>query len=95
MAETTITFSVDEALKIAFEEAAVAHHQDRQDLLRGFMHDYVDGLQKEPGYDDWFRKGVLEAIAAADAGDVVSHEDVEAEFASLREETLRKARLRG
>ncbi|SMF04391.1 Predicted transcriptional regulator [Xaviernesmea oryzae] len=90
MAESTFTFRVDEELKAAFGEAAKARDQTGAQLLRRFMRDFVKQQQAEIEYDAWFRREVEEGIASANAGDVISAEDVEKHFAARRAETRRK-----
>jgi predicted transcriptional regulator len=90
MSKATVTFTVDEELKAAFDKAARARNQSDAELLRGFMQDVVDGSAAEPGYDDWFRAKVEEAIREADAGDVMDQAEVKAHFAARRRETLRR-----
>lgn len=90
MPESTFTFRVDEELKAAFSEAAKARDQTGAQLLRGCMRDFVKRQQAETEYDTWFRRQVEEGIASANAGDVVSAEDVEKHFAARRIETRRK-----
>ncbi|MGK6314522.1 CopG family ribbon-helix-helix protein [Neorhizobium sp. DT-125] len=90
MAEATFTFRVEEELKAAFSEAAKAQDQTDAQLLRAFMRDYVQ-RQQAAEYDKWFHQKVQKAIASADAGDLISGEDVEAEFAALREEVRKSS----
>ena len=90
MTESTFTFRVDEDLKAAFSEAAKAHDQTVAQLLRGFMRDFVRRRENEAEYETWFRRQVEEGIAAANAGDTVSSEDVEKHFAARRSETRSK-----
>lgn len=90
MTESTFTFRVDDELKTAFSEAAKANDQTGAQLLRGFMRDFVKRRQNQADYDAWFQREVLQGIADADAGDIVSSEDVERHFASRRAATRRK-----
>jgi predicted transcriptional regulator len=70
MPETTITIRVDSELKTAFERAAGERNRADEDLLRE--------------YEQWFRRQVQIGIDAADAGELIPGEEVEAEFAVLR-----------
>jgi predicted transcriptional regulator len=94
MADATFTFRVDDELKARFTEAARAQDRTGAQLLRDYMRDYVRRQQEEPGYDAWFRRQVETARDAANAGDLVAAEEVEAEFAKRRAETRRKLRRR-
>ena len=84
MAETTITIRVDPELKAAFSQAAEARERTDEDLLREFMQDYIETQRTDSEYELWFRCQVQIGIEEADAGDVISGEAVEAEFAALR-----------
>jgi predicted transcriptional regulator len=90
MSEATFTFRVDESLKSEFTKAA--KHRDRSgaQLLRDFMRDFVRQQQEEGEHDSWFRREVQAGIDAANAGELVSNEDVEAEAEAWRRETRRK-----
>ena len=90
MAEATFTFRVDEELKARFTEAAKAHDRTGAQLLRDFMRDYVRRREEEAEYDTWFRRQVEAGIASANAGHLTPAEEVDAEFAARRAETLRK-----
>ena len=86
MTEATFTFRVEEELKAAFTEAAKTHDQTSAQLLRKFMRDYVKQQQEAAEYDAWFRRKVQKAVDSANAGELLSGDDVEAEFATLRKE---------
>jgi len=90
MAEATFTFRVEDALKSAFGAAAKAHDQTGAQLLRGFMRDYVKRQQDEAEYDAWFRRQLQVGLDSANAGNLISAEEVETEFAARRAETRRK-----
>ena len=88
MGEATYTFQVDEALKAEFDEAAKASDRTAEQLLRDLMQEYL--AREQAAYDAWFIEEVKAGIAAADAGDLIPHEVVEAEAAAWRAEMLRK-----
>jgi predicted transcriptional regulator len=90
MAETTITIRVDPELKAAFSQAAEARERSDEDLLREFMQDYIETQRTDSEYELWFRRQVQIGIDEAEAGDVISGEAVEAEFAALRAACTRK-----
>jgi predicted transcriptional regulator len=90
MGEATFTFRVEDELKSAFSEAAKAHDQTGAQLLRGFMRDYVKRQQDAAEYDAWFRRQVQVGLDSANAGNFISAEEVETEFAARRAETRRK-----
>jgi predicted transcriptional regulator len=91
MTEATFTFRVEEELKAAFTEAAKADDQTSAQLLRKFMRDYIKQQQEAADYDVWFRQKVQKAIDSANAGDLLSEDDVETEFAALREEARKSS----
>jgi predicted transcriptional regulator len=89
MTETTVTIRVNPELKKAFARAAEAHDRTDEDLLREFMKDYIETQRTDAEYDLWFRRQVQIGIDAADAGDLIPAEEVEAEFTALRASALR------
>jgi predicted transcriptional regulator len=90
MAESIITLQVDPNLKQAFSLAAQARNRTDEDLLREFMQDFVDSNRTDAEYDAWFHRQVQIGIAAAEAGDLIPADEVEAEFSALREAAMRK-----
>jgi predicted transcriptional regulator len=90
MTEATFSFRVDDKLKTQFTRAARARDHSGAQLLREFMREYVRGQDDASAHDAWFRQQVQAGIAAANAGDVISAEEVEAEAAAWRAETRRK-----
>lgn len=49
-----------------------------------FMRDYIERQKATQEHDRWFRDQVRVGLAAAEAGDVLSAEEVEAEAADWR-----------
>lgn len=90
MSEATFTFRVDETLKTEFSTAAKARDRSAAQLLRDFMRDFVQGQQKDTAYDAWFRRQVEIGLDAANADEVISAAEVEAEAQAWREATRRK-----
>ena len=90
MSDATFTFRVDESLKDEFSSAAKARDRTGAQLLRDFMRDFVKQQQESAEHDAWFRRQVQVGLDSANAGRLVAAEDVEADFATRREETRRK-----
>ena len=90
MSETTFTFRLDEALKSEFTTAAKARDRTGAQLLRDFMRDFVRQQQESADHDAWFHRQVQTGLDAANAGDLVPAEEVEAEATAWRAETRRK-----
>jgi predicted transcriptional regulator len=90
MSETTITIRVDPELKTAFLRAAEARDRTDEELLCEFMQDYIETQRTDSEYEQWFRRQVQIGIDEADRGEVVPAEEVEAEFATLRDASQRK-----
>lgn len=90
MTEATFTIRVDQDLKEKFTAAAKAKDRSGAQLVRDFMRDFVHQQQEAVEHDAWFRRQVQIGLDLADAGDLVSAEEVEAEAAAWREETRRK-----
>ncbi len=90
MNEATFTFRVDEALKNDFATAAKARDRTGAQLLRDFMRSFVQQQEQATAHDTWFREQVQIGIDAANAGEVLSADEVEAEADAWRAETRRK-----
>ncbi|USP02718.1 CopG family ribbon-helix-helix protein [Bartonella taylorii] len=79
MAETTFTFRVDDVLKNEFSKAAKACDRSGAQLLRDYMRDIVKEQKEKSAHDLWFREQVQLGINSANAGDIISSEEIEAE----------------
>ncbi len=90
MSEATFTFRVDEELKNSFSSAAKSRDRTGAQLLRDFMRDFVRQQQEISEHDAWFRSQVQVGLDAANAGELIAAEDVEAEAAIWRAETRNK-----
>ena len=90
MSETTFTFRVDEDLKKQFAEIAKLKDRTGAQLLRDFMRETIAKQQEEAEYEAWFKAKVQQGLDELDAGLGIPHEEVEAYFKQLREETLQK-----
>lgn len=90
MSDITFTFRVDEDLKSQFAKAAKERDRTSAQLLRDFMRDFVRQQHEAAEHDVWFRRQVQIGLDAANAGDLVPAENVEAEAAAWRAETQRK-----
>jgi predicted transcriptional regulator len=90
MSEATFTFRVDEALKAEFSSAAKNRDRNAAQLLRDFMRDFVRQQQEASEHDTWFRRQVQIGLDAANAGQLIPAEEVEAQFAAKRAATRRR-----
>jgi predicted transcriptional regulator len=90
MSEATFTFRVDEGLKEQFSTAAKLRDRSGAQLLRDFMRDFVKQQQEAAEHDSWFRREVQSGLDAANAGEVISAEEVEAQAVAWRTQTRRK-----
>ncbi len=84
MTEATFTFRVDEALKNDFAAAAKARDRTGAQLLRDFMRSFVQQQEQAAEHDQWFREQVQIGIDAANAGELLSADEVEAEAEAWR-----------
>lgn len=84
MTDSTFTFRVEEALKTEFTSAAKAQDRNGAQLLRDYMRSYVREQRQVASHDDWFRRQVRAGVEAANAGDIVHVDEVEAEAAAWR-----------
>lgn len=90
LGEATFTFRVDEALKNQFTTAAKSRDRTGAQLMRDFMRDFVRQQQEAVEHDTWFRLQVQTGLDAANAGDVISAEEVEAEAVAWRARVQKK-----
>ena len=90
MSEATFTFRVNEDLKSQFTTAAKANDRTGAQLLRDFMRDFVRHQQEAAEHDAWFRRQVQRGIDSANAGRLISADEVEAEFLTRRAKMQRK-----
>lgn len=91
MGEATFTFRVDEDLKQQFIQTAKLHDHSGAQLLRNLMRDYIKQQQHEAvEYDEWFREQVQIGLDSANAGMLVSADEVESQFAAKREMTRKQ-----
>ena len=86
-ATATFTFRVDENLKTEFATAAKSRDRTGAQLLRDFMREFVQKQQEAAAHDAWFRRQVQIGLDSANAGDLISAEEVEAEATAWREQT--------
>ena len=90
MSDATFTFRVDKTLKNEFATAAQSRDRSGAQLLRDFMRDFIRQQKETSEHDAWFRQQVQLGLDAANAGDLITAAEVEAEAAAWRAETRRK-----
>ncbi|MDO4706612.1 MAG: hypothetical protein Q4A98_10485 [Comamonadaceae bacterium] len=90
MGEATFTFRVDETLKNDFARAAKASDRSSAQLLRDFMRQFVQSQQTTAAHDAWFREQVQLGIDAANAGELLPADEVQAEAQAWQAEMRRK-----
>jgi predicted transcriptional regulator len=95
MSDATFTFRVEESLKEQFTLAAKGRDRSGAQLLRDFMREFVLQQQASAGHDVWFREQVQAGLDSANAGNLVSAADVEAQFAARRAATRSKLEAAG
>ena len=97
MSEASMTFEVDESLKNDFAAAAEREGRAGAEILRELMRDFTRQHSQTTAaeYDAWFRREVQKGMEEARAGDVIPHEDVEAEAAAWWAEIDRQIAERG
>ena len=90
MSEATFTFRVEESLKQDFSSFAKTIDRSGAQLLRDFMRDFVKQQQEAASYDAWFQKQVQIGLDEANAGQLISHEEVKSRFEEKRARLLAK-----
>lgn len=83
MSEATFTFRVDDALKTEFSSAAKSLDRTGAQLLRDFMRDFVQ-KQNDAQYEASLRRQIQAGLDSANAGRLVPHAQVQAQFAARR-----------
>ncbi|QJC57174.1 hypothetical protein HC248_02495 [Polaromonas vacuolata] len=90
MNQATFTFRVDEGLKDEFSIAAKSRDRTGAQLLRDYMRDFVRQQQEDSEHDAFIRREVQIGLNAANAGDVVSAQEIESQAAQWRAQMQRK-----
>ena len=90
MNDTTFTFRLDETLKNDFARAAKANDRNGAQLLRDFMRDFVQQQQNAAEHEAWFRHQAQLGINSANAGNLLTAEEVEKHFAKRRAAVRRR-----
>lgn len=90
MNQATFTFRVDEGLKDEFSIAAKSRDRTGAQLLRDYMRDFVRQQQEDSAHDAFIRREVQIGLDAANAGDVVSAQEIESQAAQWRAQMQRK-----
>ena len=90
MSQATFTFRVDGELKDSFTAVAKSLDRSGAQLLRDYMRDLIRRQKEAEDHGAWFREQVHVGLDSANAGNLVSNEEVEAKFAARRAETRRK-----
>lgn len=84
MNEATFTFRLDESLKEGFTTAAKQRDLSGAQLLRAYMRDFIKEQTDAAQHEAWFQRKVQVGIDAAQAGSLVSNDEVEAEASAWR-----------
>lgn len=77
-------------LKAEFSTAAKSRDRNAAQLLRDFMRDFIRQRRETAEHDVWFRRQVQAGIDSANAGNLVSSNEVEARFAAKRAATRQR-----
>ena len=89
--EAVFTMKLDAELRDAFMAEAAAADRPASQIVRQMMRDFIRQRQEERDYDAFYRRKVERALRSVEAGDVLSEEEVRAEFARRREALRRQA----
>jgi predicted transcriptional regulator len=90
MNQATFTFRVDEGLKDEFSIAAKSRDRTGAQLLRDYMRDFVRQQQEDSAHDAYIRREVQIGLDAANAGDVLTAQEIESQAAQWRAQMQRK-----
>ena len=89
--EAMFTMKLETELRDAFMAAAAEAHRPASQILRELMRDFVARQREAREYEEFLREKVERARASIRAGRGIPNEEVEAEFAKLRDELTRRA----
>lgn len=82
--DSAFTMKLEPELRDAFMAAAEAAHRPASQVVRELMREFIQRQADARDYDAFVRRKVEAARGAMRAGDGLSDEDVEAEFAARR-----------
>jgi len=91
MMSTVFTMKIEPELRDAFMAEAEATHRPASQVVRELMRDFIQRQREAREYDEYVFRKVEAARASMRAGIGFSNEEVEAEMAELRAESLRRA----
>jgi hypothetical protein len=89
MSQQTVTLSVDAGLRTAFAHAAEKNACNGDELLKGFMAEYVRQDERSRQYESWFRHKVEAGLQELAVGKGIPHATANAQVEAY------KAALRG
>jgi len=89
--EAVFTMKLEPELRDAFMAEAEASHRPASQVVRELMREYVERQRQAREYDAFLRAKVDAARAQIAAGQVASHDEVEARFAARRRALRAKA----
>jgi hypothetical protein len=87
--EAVFTMKLEAELRDAFVAEANAAHRPASQLIRELMRQFIQRQREAREYDEFVLHKVEQARASMRAGDSLSNEDIEAEFAARRAQALR------
>ena len=82
--DAAFTMKLEPELREAFMAAAEAAHRPASQVVRELMREFVRRETEAGDYDSYVQRKVAVARAAVLAGDGITNETVEAEFAARR-----------
>jgi len=84
--EAVFTMKLESELRDDFVAAAHAVHRPASQVLRELMREFIQRQREAQGYDDFLRRKVERARASLLEDNGRLNDDVEAEFATRREQ---------
>jgi hypothetical protein len=84
--DTAVSFIRGELHMDRFEVDAAEHDAHANEIKRPDQAERLRKQREAAGYDAWFRAKVQEGLDAIERGEVVSHEEAEADFARMMDE---------
>lgn len=91
--ESSLTLTVDTDLQQEFLAEAEAANRGAADVIQELMRDVVERQKEARAYEDFLREKIVRARQSVAAGRFRSHDDVEADFAAHRAQSLRSGKV--
>lgn len=88
--EAMFTMKLESELRDEFMAAAEAAHRPASQVVREMMREFIQRQREAREYEAFLQRKVDDARASIQAGEGIPNDEIEAEFAALRAQALRR-----